>query len=266
MAPDAKKYYNKPGLRFEEQVQLLRKRGMHIEDHQLAREHLSRIGYYRLSGYWRHLRRQEGGELQEQFVPGACWDQVISIYDFDNRLRALLFEAIGAIEIAVRTQLAYHLYRLAGPFPYLKKEIFRDGETMAEELHERCEEELRRRHPQEEFIRHLKQHYEGEDIPIAMLTECLHLHELAKFFEALKPEWQNRVSGHFSVDAESLANWLFRLKQVRNRCAHHSRLWDRELKRVHWPAALQGDFSQVSAGQSVHDSLCRHPLDPRHAL
>ena len=117
MATDANKHYNKPGKTFVEQVRLLRERGMHIEDHHLAKRDLSRIGYYRLSGYWKHLRVVVDGQKQERFVPGASWDQVMSIYDFDNRLKTLLFEAIGAIEIAVRTQLTYHLYIKGGLIP-----------------------------------------------------------------------------------------------------------------------------------------------------
>ncbi len=243
MAPDAKKHYSKPGKSFADQVKLLRGRGMHIEDHQLAREHLSRIGYYRLSGYWEHLLVVADGHRQEQFVPGASWDQVIAVYDFDNRLKTLVFEAIGAIEIAVRTQLTYHLYVGKGPFDYLNEQIFKPGrEGMAEKLRERCEEELCNPHPHEDFIRHYQEHYVGTEMPILMLTECLYLHELAQFFDALKPERQHPVSRHFSVGADNLANWLICLNLVRNSCAHHSRLWNRKLKRASWPQAPQKPF------------------------
>ena len=257
MAYDAKKYFNKPGKTFPEQVQLLRNRGMHIEDHQLAIEHLSRIGYYRLSGYWEHLWREgEDGQKQEKFVSGASWDQVISLYDFDNRLKILLFEAIGAIEVAVRTQLIYHLYIKEGPYPHLKPQIFKPGrETMVEELHERGEEELRKPHPHEEFIKHLKDHYEGTDIPILMLTELLYLHDLAQFFDALKPEWQELVSKHFSVGVENLFNWLLCLNFVRNRCAHHSRLWNYELKGASRPKAPQKPFPKCRKNK-VFRILC----------
>ena len=257
MAQDAKKHYRKPGKTFAEQVQLLRERGMHIDDHQLAKGHLSRIGYYRLSGYWEHLWVvRADGQKQEQFVPGASWDQVISIYDFDSRLKTLLFEAIGAIEITVRTQLTYHLYLKKGPYPHLDKQTFQaGGETMVEELRERCEAELGKIRPTEEFLKHLREHYAGTEIPILMLTECLYLHELTQFFAALKPELQGPMSEHFAVSAENLSNWLRCLNPVRNRCVHHSRLWNRELRRASRPTAPQQPFPKCRSNK-VFMILC----------
>ncbi|CAB0855149.1 hypothetical protein FRC0360_00737 [Corynebacterium diphtheriae] len=44
-------------LSYDDQVALLNQRGMHIEDDQAAAEFLSRVSYYRLSGYFRHWQR-----------------------------------------------------------------------------------------------------------------------------------------------------------------------------------------------------------------
>ena len=43
--------YQKPHLTYEEQIELLRDRGLIISNPAQAIRHLKRIGYYRLSGY-----------------------------------------------------------------------------------------------------------------------------------------------------------------------------------------------------------------------
>ena len=43
--------YTKPALTFEEQIALLKSRGLVIDDEQRATRHLSNVSYYRMSAY-----------------------------------------------------------------------------------------------------------------------------------------------------------------------------------------------------------------------
>ena len=52
-----KSLYDKPWLSITDQISLLEKKGMVINDHDTAKSSLSMIGYYRLSAYW-HVFRQ----------------------------------------------------------------------------------------------------------------------------------------------------------------------------------------------------------------
>jgi hypothetical protein len=49
--------YNKPLLTFEDQLELLKSRGLEVANDTLALEYLHRFGYYRFSGYWYPLRK-----------------------------------------------------------------------------------------------------------------------------------------------------------------------------------------------------------------
>ncbi|AMP88872.1 hypothetical protein [Legionella pneumophila] len=44
-------HYNKPYLTFEQQLELLKSRGLEVTNDKVALEYLGRLGYYRLSGY-----------------------------------------------------------------------------------------------------------------------------------------------------------------------------------------------------------------------
>ena len=43
--------YSKPALSFEQQIELLKNRGLSISDAERAKRHLSNVSYYRLSAY-----------------------------------------------------------------------------------------------------------------------------------------------------------------------------------------------------------------------
>jgi abortive infection bacteriophage resistance protein len=44
--------FNKPATTYIQQMELLRQRGMLIEDERIAEFHLKHLSYYRLSTYW----------------------------------------------------------------------------------------------------------------------------------------------------------------------------------------------------------------------
>lgn len=93
---------NKESRSIQEQIDLLKHRGMIIEDEEFAHLHLSHISYYRLKGYWWDMQTDKE---QHIFKNDANFKDVIARYFFDKELRLILFDAIEAIEIALRTKM-----------------------------------------------------------------------------------------------------------------------------------------------------------------
>ena len=58
---------------YAEQVELLRSRGMPIDNVEHAEKKLARLNYYRLSGYWYPMRRfsPDTGQACDEFVGGV---------------------------------------------------------------------------------------------------------------------------------------------------------------------------------------------------
>ena len=98
---DSGKRPPKPHLKISEQLALLASRGMKISNPDHAADCLRRIGYYRLSGYWKPFQADPGGK-SEQFAPGASFPDILALYVFDKRLRLILLDAQERIEIALR--------------------------------------------------------------------------------------------------------------------------------------------------------------------
>ena len=96
--------YPKELKSFDEQIALLKQRGMYFEDEVRANCILQNVSYYRLSGYWYPLLKDKQRHI---FKDGASFDNAYSIYKFDSALRKLVLSEIEKIEIAVRTQFSY---------------------------------------------------------------------------------------------------------------------------------------------------------------
>ena len=96
--------YTKTIKNFDEQIEILKSRGLQFNDEMRAKQLLQNISYYRMSGYWYPLLADKQNHI---FKSGALFEQAYSIYKFDAKLRSLILSEISKIEVAVRTQIAY---------------------------------------------------------------------------------------------------------------------------------------------------------------
>jgi abortive infection bacteriophage resistance protein len=97
--------YMKPALTYEQQVSLLKSRGLQILSDEQALHWLERIGYYRFSAYF--IPFKEHGK--DKFLPNVTFQMVLDLYQFDARLRLLAMQAIDMVEVSVRAALTYRL-------------------------------------------------------------------------------------------------------------------------------------------------------------
>lgn len=68
----------------QEQLDILRSRGLTIDDETIAKDFLLRNNYYRVSGYSLTLRKDDA------FFESATFQNIIDIYNFDHELRHIL--------------------------------------------------------------------------------------------------------------------------------------------------------------------------------
>lgn len=211
-------------LSLADQVGILRSRGMHIPDTAKAEQALGRLNYYRLSAYW-HNRYTDAS--RSQFQPGLSLDDILSLYEFDRRLRLRVLDAIERYEIALRTQFAYHLAHAHNPWAYEESALFRNTNSHQQTL-KTLDQELAR--SKESFIEHYRQNYSTPARPpIWMVCEILSFGALSHLFGNLKsrPDRQ-AIAQAFNQDETVLTALTQHLSLVRNVCAHHSRLWNRQ--------------------------------------
>jgi abortive infection bacteriophage resistance protein len=232
--PTTLQLFAKPALSYAEQVQRLQSNGMAIDDVPSAIEKLSTISYYRLSGYWHPLRQRDAsGRVHDAFELGITFADAIQLYEFDQQLRALVLTAIERIEIAVRTQLTYHLAHSYGAFGYTDATNFHPQFNHLDWLNKLADEVTRSK---DIFLIHYKNKYQNYPyVPIWMLTEVMSLGSLSHGYKGLRNdqkqgiEDKKAIASFFDLHHKRLEEWLHTFTYVRNICAHHSRLWNREL-------------------------------------
>jgi len=268
--------YCKPWKSYEEQLDLLISRGLEVTDRPKALEYLQRIGYYRLSGYWFPFRERSGpltlldekgrkparlNKVEtialDDFRPGATFENAVKLYVFDKKLRLLVMDALERIEIALRVDISHTLGEI-DRFAYLHPAIFHP--EFSEKLHNSkgvtLHHEWLGNHAQlisrskEEFVLHNKTKY-GLPLAIWVACEVWDFGTMSRLYAGMREAEQDAISAKYGIhNGRIFATWLRSLNYLRNVCAHHSRLWNRNIvdqprlppaAEVPWVAPFQGN-------------------------
>ena len=221
--------FDKQALTAEEQLEVLIKRGLIIEDKKSAIDILKRIGYYRLSAYMRNFQINSNHE----FVKGTNFKKIIDLYNFDRQLRLICFDAIQKIELAYRTAITNVLCKEYGSHWFLDKNTFRD-ENDFNNCKELIKNEIKKKNNEyaETFIaKYYEKYDEPEFPPFWADVETFTIGSLNRLYQMLHINNKRKVVEYlgFTFDKKFMvtANWLFSVCVVRNICAHHSRLFNR---------------------------------------
>lgn len=214
--------FNKPATTHSEQVLILQKRGMIIGNVSDVEFHLQHLNYYRLRAYWIPF---EVDLTTHQFKPDTHFSDVLNLYTFDRELRLMVLDAIERVEVSIRSQWAYQMAHMHGPHSHLDSTLFSD--RYWQRNLDQLTKEVQR--ADEVFIRHLQTNYSESLPPIWAVAEIMSLGSLSRWYGSLKPKRTRRsIASIYGIDEAVLESWLQHLSLVRNICAHHSRLWNRE--------------------------------------
>jgi abortive infection bacteriophage resistance protein len=216
----------KPPRTLEEQADLLLSRGMD-GDRAAMISRLAVVNYYRLSGYW-HPFRNSG---EDTFRPNTTFENVWQRYAFDRQLRLLVMDAIERVEVSARTRLAYCLaHRSGDPFAYVTDPAALPGLPADERIRFLADLADETAHSKETFAEHFRSKYgdQHEHMPIRMAAEIMTFGWMLTLFRGAHPDVRREVASTFGVHDVVLSSWLLALNTIRNICAHHARLWNRQ--------------------------------------
>jgi len=221
--------FSKPALTIQEQINLLKSRGLIIRDDIAAEKILENNNYYRLEGYWYSFYDEQDSD-HHRFKNDVCLEDVIRIYNFDKKLRNVVFDAISEIEISFKTQFAYQIALAYGAFPFENGSCFKfiDNKAKAD-----CIEKLKNEFSQskEEFIEHFRNTYLNDLPPIWKLVEIMTFGEISNLYAfSLSKTIKKTIARHYGFrDNAVFASWIRQMCIIRNVCAHHARLWNKTI-------------------------------------
>lgn len=209
----------KPPATYEEQIAILRKHGCIINNENVCKDKLSTVGYYRLSAYFLPFRQPDG-----TYIADTNFDTVYQIYEFDRKLRNLLFSAVEVIEINLRSRLSYFHSAKYGSLGYKEAGNFNNRHN-----HNRFENNLNREianNSNVAFVKHHIDYYEG-NFPLWAAMELFTFGMLSYFYNDLKTADQKVVARQMGLNYRELGSWLRCCTDLRNICAHYGRLYYR---------------------------------------
>ena len=226
MASSEKIEYHKQPLTLDQQVQKLKERGLVFDDENGAKAYLFNISYYRLRAYTYPFQDNSEGSDHRFLRNSLLFKDFIDLYCFDRRLRSLIFNAIEKIEIAVRTKIVQvYAESTHDSHWYDDDSLYR---YPIDDLLDHIEADVERSN--EDFIKHYKTKYNKPSMPPSwMALEVVSFATLSRLFQALKSDKRKQyITRQFGLKKVNiLENWLHAISNLRNCCAHHSRVWNR---------------------------------------
>ena len=224
------KYVKKP-LTIEEQIDRLEQRGLNFADREQAKNYLKNISYYRLRAFTYPFQNNTDPSADHVFLRNDIdFSDIIDLYIFDRRLRNLVFNELEKIEIAVRTQLSLvYSVQSQDPFWYLDGVWFvQSNPNTFPHLVNDVSDDVNRSN--EDFIKHYKTKYDTPAMPPSWMSlEVLSFGTLSRMYKSLdKTLMKRQIAREMGIGDENVfANWLHAFSNLRNCCAHHSRIWNR---------------------------------------
>ena len=220
-----RKVYTKKPLSVDEQVALLKSRGLQLPpgDEELLRYYLHNVNYYHLSIYFKFFQQND------IFTKGTTFSEVLSVYIFDNKLRQLLLELLERLEKSLKCRIAYSLTTdVNDSHCHLNPKLYSTEQT-CREIISMFEDEVKK-NSRETSIYHYKKYYQEPELPpLWSVIELLSFGQTVKLFRSLSLTNRKIIARTFDIDETLLSSWMHGLSVIRNHCAHHSRLWNRDL-------------------------------------
>ena len=208
----------KPHKTFKEQLKILKNRGVVISDEKVAIEALRSFGYYRLSGYFYHLR-----DGSSNFPSGLKFEQIIMLYEFDNTLRNIVMRHLGIIEIYLRTQISNTFAKVLGNEAHYDKNNFKKGDWHIEFL--KKVDDWIEKNKDIHFVSHHIKEYDGR-MPLWVMLEITPFSSLSKLYNNMKPNVKEEIGRELKTESKALNSWLWALSILRNTCAHYGRIYN----------------------------------------
>lgn len=234
--------YSKTFLSCQEQIALLKSRGMNFADEKKALHLLDNISYYRLSGYWYPLLANKQNHV---FKPNSNFETAFNLYKFDREFRKLISTELEKIEVAIRSKMAYVLSAEHGIFWIENADLFANQNTHQTTL-AKIQDEFNR--CDEEFIVAFKSKYSNRFPPSFMLLEITSFGILSRLYGNLNPGKSKRnIAKMFGLSDRVFVSWLHCLVYIRNVCAHYSRIWNR-------PMSIQPRFPRNASNVWIANS------------
>ena len=214
-----------------EQIEILKNKGLVINDEEYAETILLRENYFFLNGY-RHLFMKSN--VDKRYIDGTTFEEVYSLFLFDRTFRNIIFKNILIIENNVKSIISYQLSLKYGyrEKDYLTPRNFTNNKEKTKQVNDilrKMKRQISVNATQHSATSHYVTNYGY--IPLWVLVKVLSFGIVGELYSILKKEDQISIAEIYNVDEEILANYLTILSNYRNLCAHEDIVYENKTQR-----------------------------------
>lgn len=215
----------------DEQIEILRSKGMVFEDYDKAREILLRENYFFLNGY-RSPFLMNG---TKKFIEGTTFDELYSLFTFDRFFRNIIFKNVLIVENNYKSIYSYVLSKKYGykEKDYLNINNFdrsKEKNRQINDLLRKLKRQIRINGYQHQATSHYINNYGY--IPMWVGVKVLSFGLMSELFTILKSEDRKEIADYYNLSPEKIENYMSILANYRNLCAHEDILFNHETQKT----------------------------------
>lgn len=223
---------NKTFKNLDEQIEILRDKGLIINDVDKAKEILFRENYFFISGYRGLFMKNINDRF---FIKGTTFEELYAMFVFDRNIRNIMFKNILIIENNIKSIISYQLSKKYGfkEKEYLNPKNFTQDSMKVRQVKDvlnKMKRQIRVNVKLHSATLHYISNYGY--IPMWVLVKVLSFGIISELYCILKPDDQFKIANVYNLDVHTLEVYLSLLANFRNLCAHEDILYDHRTQRV----------------------------------
>jgi abortive infection bacteriophage resistance protein len=215
----------------DEQIEILKSKGLEFTDIEYAKDVLLRENYFFLSGY-RHLFLKSPKD--RMFLPGTTFEELYAMFNFDRQIRNIFFKNILIVENNAKSIFSYQISRKYGikEKDYLNPHNFDKGGDKARQVNDllkKIKRQIRVNGGQHSATMHYISNYGY--VPFWVVVKVLSFGLISELYTIMKIEDQREIAKVYGIDVDDLMIYMPLLANFRNLCAHEDIMYDHKTQR-----------------------------------
>lgn len=251
----------------DQQIDILKSRGMIFNDEDIAKKYLLSNNYYSLiNGYSKYFQQYPKDSQNDNYLENTNFDEISKLYFFDKEIKQITFNATLHAERHLKSIFAHRFSEAykSQKYSYLNINNFDNSKRtqslrLIANLSNLIQSKLNHTDP---TILHYVNKY--DDIPIWVFIEFIDFGQLKNLIYCLPTNLQNRIAldltdfikenidGPIEIFTPEIMNsFIKNIHEIRNVCAHNNRLINFQAK------------SDCSYYSTLHEKYLTRPRDRR---
>ena len=215
----------------DEQIEILKNRGLVINDIDKAKRLLLRENYFFINGY-RHIFLKN--HKDSSFIKGTTFEELYAVFQFDRSFRNILFKNLLIVENNIKSIISYTLSKKYGikEKDYLKPSNFSLDSKKIRQVNDvlnKIRRQIKLNGRQHSATLHYLSNYGY--VPLWILVKLLSFGMINELYSILKPEDKLSISEYYDLDVETLGIYIGLLSNYRNLCAHEDIVYDHKTQK-----------------------------------